>query len=417
MLRVEGGRLLATLIRLTGDIDLAEEAVQDALVVALERWPRDGMPDNPAAWITTTARRRALDRIRREAKRHQKEARSERLLDEPSDVDHEFTASAIRDDQLRLLFTCCHPALSPETRVALSLRTLCGLTTTEIARAFLVPEPTMGQRISRAKRKIATARIPYRVPEDHELPERLPGVLATIYVVFTMGHHPADGSLDARIDLADEAVRLARLLVDLMPDEPECAGLLALVLATHARRAARLDSSGNLVLMADQDRSRWDHESIASAARLVETSLRRRKPGPYQMQAAIATLHGLAPTFAETDWPQIAELYRLLERVQSTAVVRVNRAVAEAEVHGPLRGLALLEELSGGDRAFEDEDGTVMRWHLYWSTRADFLRRLGRGAEAVDAYRRALGCALNETDRRFLEDRLRSLSGSRMGSI
>lgn len=388
-IRVEGGRVLATLIRLTGDIALAEDALQDAAVVALETWARTGLPANPAAWLTTAARNKALDRIRRESTRTAREAEAMRLLDDdPPPEDG-------RDDRLRLLFTCCHPALSPEAQVALALRTVCGLTTTEIAAAFLVPDATMGQRISRAKKKIATARIPYRVPPDHELPDRLRPVLATIYLVFTTGHHAPLGRADARVDLATEGVRLARLLVDLMPDEPECTGLLALVLATHARRAARFDASGELVLMADQDRSRWDHEAIAEAAALIGDNLRRGHPGPYRIQAAVACLHGLAPSLRQTDWPQIALLYGLLERVRPSPVVRVNRAVAVAEVEGPAAGLALLDGLEGASG-----------WHLFWSTRADFLRRLDRPAEAAAAYRRALACSPNDTDRAFLRRRL-----------
>ena len=396
MLRIEGGRVLSTLIRLTGDIGLAEDAVQEAVIVALKRWPKDGMPRHPGAWLTTAARRKALDRIRREANRRVKERASLliRAGDEP------MHNSVVRDDQLRLLFTCCHPALAPEARQALALRTVGGLSTPEIARAFLVAETTMGQRISRAKRKIATAHIPYRVPDGHELPDRLASVLAVVYSIFTAGHHAARGRLDERVDLADEGLRLARLLVELMPDEPECAGLLALLLATHARRAARVDPAGNLVLMADQDRSRWDHEAIAEAGEIVEVTLRRQRPGPYQMQAAIACLHGLAPTFADTDWPQIATLYRLLETHQPTAVVRVNRAVAEAEAFGAAKGLALLDDLVRSD---------VEHWHLYWSTRAELERRLGHSDNARMAFTRALTCETNDSDRRFLEQRLAEL--------
>ena len=403
-LRIEGGRVLATLIRWTGDIDLAEDAVQDAILIALERWPRDGAPSNPAAWLTTAARRRALDRLRREANRTTKERAAVHLLD---DDENWRQPAGVGHDQLRLLFTCCHPALAPDVQVALTLRTLCGLTTSEIARAFLVAEPTMGQRISRAKRKIAMARIPYRVPEDHELPDRLPAVLATIYVVFTIGHHAVSGPLDARVALADEGVRLARLAVALMPDEPECAGLLALSLATHARRAARVDAAGDLVLLADQDRRLWDHEAIGEAAELVEATLRRRRPGPYQLQAAIAVLHGLAPSITETDWPQIAELYQALESHQPTAVVRVNRAVAEAEVHGPATGLELLDELTTATSLAGADQ--IDRWHLHWSTRADLLRRLGRLTEAAESYERALTCPTNDSDRHFLLVRLQEL--------
>jgi RNA polymerase sigma-70 factor, ECF subfamily len=399
MLRIEGGRVLATLIRFTGDIDLAEEAVHDAVVIALERWERDGVPDNPAAWITTVARRRALDHLRRESKRPLKESVAEPLLDEQPMVEVN-TDSAMGDDRLRLLFTCCHPALGMEARIALALRTLCRLTTPEIARVFLVSDTTMGQRISRAKSKIASAHIPYRIPDDHELPERLDAVLATIYLVFTAGHHAAVGSLDSRVDLADEGIRLSRLMAELMPDEPECVGLVALLLATNARSRGRVDVDGELVLMADQDRSLWDHDAIGEAAALVESSLTRHRPGPYQIQAAIATLHGLAPTYTATDWPQIAELYRLLEHRVPTPVVRVNRAVAEAEVHGASVGLAMLDDLLR-----DDVDADVTSWHLYWATRADFLRRLDRISESIEAYDAALNCSPNESDRRFLQKR------------
>ncbi len=396
LLRIEGGRVLATLIRLCGDIDLAEDALHDAVLVALERWHRDGVPDNPGAWLTVVARRQALDRIRREARRRDKEELAAlRLLDDVG------ATGPADDDQLRLLFMACHPALAREARVALALRTLCGLTTAEIAAAFVVPEPTVGQRISRAKRKIATAGIPFRLPDDHELPARLPDVLATIYLVFTAGHHPAAGALDARVDLAEEAIRLARMLAQLMPDEADVAGLLALLLAVHARRATRLDDAGEVVLLADADRSRWEHHTIAEAAALVEAALRRRRAGPYQIQAAIAVLHGLAPSFAETDWPQIAELYALLERHEPTGVVRVNRAVAVAEVEGPAAGLALLDALPAETIA------SLGRWHLWWSTRAELLLRLGRRDDAAAAYRQALATVRNDSDRRFLQRRLR----------
>jgi RNA polymerase sigma-70 factor (ECF subfamily) len=390
VVRIEGGRVLATLIRLTGDISLAEDAVQDAVVIALQRWARDGVPDNPGAWLTTTARNRALDRIRREAARPDRETAAVRLLDDSGDDPLRPT------DELRLLFTCCHPALSADAHVPLALRTLCGLSTPEIAQAFLVSEVAMGQRISRAKRKIAAARIPYRIPDDHELPDRLPGVLSALYVMSTVGQHATSGAFDSRLDLADEAVRLARRLVALMPDEPECAGLLALLLATGARRAARLDSSGNVVLLADQDRSRWDHAAIAEAAALVEATLRRRRPGPLQIEAAIATLHGLAATWSATDLVQIVQLYRLLERHRPTAVVRVNRAAAEAELSGPERGLALLAEVA------RDERPKVERWHLFWSAKAELERRAGRLAESAASLDRALACPMNDADRALL---------------
>lgn len=394
VLRVEGGQVLATLVRLTGDIGLAEDALQEAVIVAHARWTDDDMPDKPAAWLTTTARNKALDRIRREARRTDKEREAVALLDQQlADEPNEPT------DLLRLLFTCCHPALAQEAQIALALRTLCGMTTTEIAATFLVQDTTMGQRISRAKKKIATAQIPYRVPEDHELPDRLPAVLEVLYLVFTTGHHATEGALDSRIDLAEEAIRLCRLLADLMPDEPEVRGLLALMLATHARRPARLAADGSLVLLADQDRSLWDRTMIEEASALVERSLRQRAAGEYRIQAAIACLHGLAPEYEETDFEQIAELYRLLEAVKPTPVVRVNRAVAEAQVAGPSRGLELIEAVSGLDS-----------WHLYWSTKADFLRRLDLRAEAAAAYRRALECQMNRSDRSFLEERLASVS-------
>ena len=391
-MRVEGGHVLATLIRLTGDIDRAEDALHDAFVVAAEVWRRDGTPDKPAAWLTTVARNKALDRLRREARRLPKEEEAFRLLTEGSP-----TASDDRDDRLRLLFTCCHPALSPESQVALALRTICGLSTVEIARVFLVPETTIGQRITRAKAKISRARIPYRVPEAYELPGRLQPVLTTVYAVFTAGHHAPEGELASRVDLADEAIRVGRLLVELMPDEAECIGLLALMLATNARRQARTDNEGEIVLLADQDRSVWDASAIAEAAALVESVLRRGRPGAYQIQAAIACLHGVAPTFGHTDWPQIAELYRLLEIRWPTPVVRVNRAVAVAEMAGPRAGLALLDELIGS---------AVERWHLYWSTRAELQRRTGEIAAAARSYRRALDCESNDSDRRFLQRRL-----------
>ena len=387
-IRDEGGRVLATLIRLTGDMGMAEDALQDAAMVALEKWPVAGVPDNPAAWLTTTARNRALDRLRREAARTAKETEAMRLLDqgdiEPPDG---------RDDRLRLFFTSCHPALSPEARVALSLRTVGGLTTVEIARAFLVPDATMGQRISRAKKKIATARIPYRIPADHELPDRLDAVLSTVYVIFTTGHHAAHGRFDTRVDLVTEAIRLGRLLSQLMPDEPEVQGLLGLMLATHARHAARLDPLGRPVLLGDQDRRLWDHGAIAEAAAIVDRVLRTRRAGPLQIQAAIAALHGLAASDADTDWPQIVDLYRMLERIAPGPVTRVNRAVAESKVFGPAHALDLLEG--------SEEEG----WHLYWATKSELLRQIGRLADAEMALERALSCEMNDSDRYLLESR------------
>ena len=402
VIRNEGGRVVATLIRLTHDFDLAEDAMQEAALAALEHWARTGVPGNPGAWLTTVARRKALDRIRRESTRLKRETASTRLLDEPADPGSVSVHSP--PDELRLLFTCCHPALSKEAQIALTLRTLCRLTTTEIARLFLVPEPTIGQRISRAKKKIATARIPYRVPEDHELPERLPAVLSAIYLVFTTSHHATEGRLDARIDLAADALRLARLAARCLPDEPEVLGLLALILATNARRATRVDGLGSVILLADQDRSLWDHVAVAEAAGLVESILRRHRVGPFQLQAAIAVLHGLATTFADTDWPQIAELYGFLEQVQPTPVVRVNRAVALSFSEGARAGLMMLDGFTAAQRA------EVERWHLYWSTRADFHRQLCEWEKAATDYRRALDCAINDSDRMFLRMRLHEVT-------
>ncbi len=407
MIRHEGGRVLATLVRLVGSIDIAEDAVQDAVVDALRRWPVDGAPSNPAAWLTTAARHRALDVLRRDSKRVAKEADA-RLLDDMSLAFQEVTSdSMVRDDLLRLLFTCCHPALALESRLALALRTLCGMTTGEIAAVFLVPETTMGQRISRAKKKIASARIPYRVPADHELTDRLPAVLQVVHAVITAGHHAPEGRLDARADLATEGVRLARLLTELMPDEPECTGLLALAIATNARRETRVDDAGRVVLLADQDRSRWHHDGIETAAAMLDRVVHLHRPGRYQIEAAIACLHGIAPTFADTDWPQIASLYATLELFAPTPVVRVNRAVAVAYAVDAAAGLALLDEQVDADQA------TVENWHLYWSTRGELLDRLGDQAAAVAAFDLALNCVSNDSDRGFLLERRNRVANKR----
>ena len=389
-LRIEGGRILATLIRYTGDFHLAEDALQEATVVALERWSDDDLPPNPGGWLMTTARNKALDRLRREAKRSAKEEEAMRLLDEaPPPPDD-------RDDRLRLLFTCCHPAIAPVSQIALALRTICGLSTDEIARVFLVKTPTMAQRISRTKAKIADAHIAYRVPADHELPERLVPVLVTVYAVFTAGHHAPTGRFDARVDLADEGIRLARLLTELMPDEPECWGLLALTLATNARRGGRLDESGDMVLLADQDRSRWDHAAITEADEIIDRQQSRRLAGPFQIQAAIAVLHGMAPSYAETNWQEISELYRTLEAMQPTVVVRVNRAIAEAELYGPEAALILLDDV--------DSD-----WHYLWVARSDLQHRLGQAEGASRSLHRALAAEMNDSDRALLEQRLAEL--------
>jgi RNA polymerase sigma-70 factor (ECF subfamily) len=364
--------------------------------VALERWPTSGPPPSPAGWIITTARNRAIDRIRRESTRDGREAEATRLQepDEPEEV------GPVADDQLRLIFTCCHPALAPSAQVALTLRLIAGLQTPEIARAFLVPEPAMAQRIVRAKRKIAAAKIPYRIPSDAELPDRLPPVLAVLYLVFNEGHTASAGDDLVRTDLCAEAIRLARLLVELMPDEPEALGLLALLLLTDARRPARLDADGRFVRLADQDRSRWDRARIDEGHDLVRACLRRDRPGPYQLQAAIAAVHADAPVAAATDWAQIVALYDQLLAVSPTPVVALNRAVAVAERDGPEAGLALVDELAAA----------LEPYHLLHAVRADLLARLGRPAEAAAAYDEALARTENAAERTFVEARRAALS-------
>ena len=388
--RQEYGRCVATLVRVLRDIDLAEEAVQDAFATALERWPATGLPPNPGAWITTTARNRAIDRLRREAARDDKQAQAALLHqpDEPQEV------GPVRDDQLRLIFTCCHPALAPAAQVALTLRLLGGLETPEIARAFLVPEATMAQRIVRAKRKIKDAGIPYRIPTEAELPRRLPPVLAVLYLVFNEGYAASSGPGLVRADLCAAAVRLTRELAGLMPDEPEVAGLLGLLLLTESRRPARTGPDGALVLLPDQDRSRWDRALVAEGQAIVRACLRRGRPGPYQLQAAIAAVHSDAPRAADTDWAQVLALYDQLLAVTPTAVVALNRAVAVAELHGPAAGLAEMDRLD------------LPGYHLFHAARADLLVRLGRTGEARAAYGRALELATNPAERDFLTGRL-----------
>ncbi|MEU3243735.1 RNA polymerase sigma factor [Streptomyces sp. NPDC006875] len=397
--REEWGQVVATLIRVTGDWDLAEECAQDAFAQALDRWRRDGIPRRPGAWLTTTARHRALDVLRREAVGAEK-LREVAVLarDEgPYDPDHEEDGG-VADDRLRLIFTCCHPALPIEARVALTLRTLAGLTTSEIARSFLVPEATMAQRLVRAKRKIRNAGIPYRVPPAHLLPERTTGVLGVVYLLFNEGYAATSGADLVRTGLCAEAIRLARVLALLMPDEPEVLGLLALLLLHDSRRATRVDAAGGLVTLEDQDRTAWDRAAIDEGAALLETALRRGRPGPYQIQAAIAACHTTAATAAETDWADIAGLYGELARLVPSAVVRLNRAVAVGMAEGPAAGLALVAELEG--------TGELDGYHLLAATRADLLRRTGRAAEAAEAYGRALELVENAAERRFLEKRL-----------
>ncbi len=395
--REEWSRLLATLVRWVGDLDLAEEVAADAIAVALERWPVDGVPNNPAAWLLTTARRRAVDLLRRRQtyaaklavlKVEAERAESERLAASARDPD------VIGDDRLQLFFTCCHPALGAEARVALTLRYLAGLSTAEVARAFLVPEATMARRLVRAKGKIREAQIPYRVPSAAELPTRLPAVLSVIYVVFTESYAASSGPKLVRPELADEAVRLARILHGLLPSEREVAGLLALVLLVDARRVARTDEAGDLVLLEDQDRARWDRTLIEEGRALVMDALRGGSPGPYALQAAIAAVHDDAATTETTDWPQIVGLYDLLLVTAPSALVELNRAVAVAMADGPLAGLALIDELSSS--------GDLDRYHLFHAARARLLDRLGHFEAAAAAYRRALDLVGNEPERAFL---------------
>jgi RNA polymerase sigma-70 factor (ECF subfamily) len=394
--RSDWGRILATLIRLVGDFQVAEDAAQEAFTAAVDQWRTSGVPDSPRAWIIQTARHKAIDHIRRRARLEEK-LESYATLQTVSEPEPE-----ISDDRLRLIFTCCHPALAIEAQVALTLRTLGGLETDEIARAFLVPEATMAQRLVRAKRKIRDARIPYSVPAASDMPERLDAVLTVIYLVFNEGYAPTRGETLVRTDLCAEAIRLGHLVRTLLAPRPpsEATGLVALMLLHDSRRGARLDDAGDLVVLEEQDRSRWDHRKIAEALPLVEAAL-RGGPGPFALQAAITALHCQAARPEDTDWPQIVRLYDVLARLQPSPIVSLNRAVAVAMADGPRAGLALIDELAAA--------GDLEDYHLLHAARADLLRRIGSSQEAAKSYRRALALVSNESERRFLERRLREL--------
>lgn len=406
----EWGRIVAVLIRRTRDWDLAEDCAQQAFAEAARRWPGEGVPRQPGAWLMTVARNRAIDRLRHERMREARLREAAALIDDRSadeDAEEPGDESGIEDDRLRLIFTCCHPAIALEGRVALTLRALGGLTTTEIANAFLVPEPTMAKRLVRAKHKIGHAGIPYRVPPAHLLTERTSGVLAVLYLMFNEGYAASTGDALIRVDLCAEAIRLARLLNRLMPDEPETGGLLALLLFQHSRREARTDPTGDVVTLEEQDRSRWIQAEIEQANRILEVAIRRDTIGPYQVQALIAACHANAPCAGATDWPRIAALYARLLEVTTNPFVRLSHAVAVGMAGGPEAGLKLVDRLAAA--------GELRDYHLLRATRADFLRRLGRNSEAADAYREALSLARTEAERRYLTKRLQEVSGCPAG--
>ena len=402
-----GGRITATLIRLCdGDFQLAEDSFQEALISALERWPLDGVPERPDAWIVTTARRKAIDQLRRGQTLRRKQEVLQALLEQEQAAEQGPEVQEeqrVQDDRLRLIFTCCHPALALDAQVALTLRTIAGLETPEIAKAFLVTQDTMAKRLTRAKSKIRDARIPYRVPPEHELPDRLGGVLAVIYLIFNEGYVSSSGDSLIRGELCDEAIRLGRLLLTLMPDEPEVQGLLALMLLIDSRRKARTDANGDLVTLEEQDRSLWDRRRIEEGQELVERSLRSRRPGPYQLQAAIAALHAEPQRPEDTDWTQIALLYSELLRRAPSAVVELNRAAAVAMAFGPEAGLKLIDDLEAA--------GQLSDYYLTHAARADLLRRAARNPEAAAAYRRALDLCSNPVEVRYLRRRLLEVSG------
>jgi RNA polymerase sigma-70 factor, ECF subfamily len=402
--REESGRILATVIRLVGDFDLAEEAVQEAFATALEQWPVTGKPVNPRAWLVGTARHKAIDLLRRRARFQAKRPELAALtaLEGPA-VSPDSPDSAVADDRLRLVFTCCHPALGVDLQVALTLRTVCGLSTEEIARAFLVPVPTMAQRLVRAKHKIRAAGIPYQVPPDDELPERLEAVMLAVYLVFNEGYAASSGDARVRRELCAEAIRLGRLLVELMPERAEARALLALMLLHDSRRDARVDRDGEIVLLEDQDRALWHRDQIREGSALVESALREGRPGVYALQAAIAAVHAHASRADETDWPQIAQLYAVLVDRHPSPIVELNRAVAVAMASGPEEGLRLLADL--------ERRGDLHDYHLLPAAQADLLRRLGRWREAAERYRRALSLVVNDPERRFLERRLAMVEG------